>query len=283
MKQISTNKIKEAVKEACLAVQYRYSPKMELLIKEAMEKEGEGSLAKNILKILLENSDVADDNRLPMCQDTGMVVVRLQIGQNVQLIDGLLSDAVNQGVMEAYDEGYLRKSVVDDPLFTRKNTLDNTPAVIYTELVDGEGIVVDVAAKGFGSENMSALKMCKPAEGIKGVKDFILQTVKNAGPNACPPLMVGVGIGGTMDYASVLAKKALFREPGERNEHPEYAKLEVELLEEINELGVGPQGLGGKTTALEVFIEHFPTHIAGMPVAVNINCHMSRHHQVVIQ
>lgn len=283
MKQISTNKIKDAVKEACLAVQYRYSPKMELLIKEAMAKEGEGSLAKNILKILLDNSDVADDNRLPMCQDTGMVVVRLQIGQNVQLTDGLVHQAVNQGVREAYDEGYLRKSVVDDPLFTRKNTLDNTPAVVYTELVEGDHIVVDVAAKGFGSENMSALKMCKPAEGVSGVKDFILQTVKNAGPNACPPLIVGVGIGGTMDYASVLAKRALFREPGDRSTHPDYAQLEVELLEAINGLGVGPQGLGGKTTALEVFIEHFPTHIAGMPVAVNINCHMSRHHQVVIQ
>lgn len=281
IKKISAKRIKEAVKEGCLAIQYKYSPKMQETMTKYMDQE-KSVLAKNILKILLENSDTASENRLPMCQDTGMVVVRMTIGQNVLIVDGSLKEAVNQGVREAYDVGYLRKSIVDDPVFDRKNTNDNTPAILYTEIVDGNQIEIEVAAKGFGSENMSALKMCKPSEGLAGVRQFVLDTVRNAGPNACPPLIVGVGVGGTMDYAAVLAKKALFREIGDRNADERYANLEKELLAEINAMGIGPQGLGGSTTALDVFIEDFPTHIASMPVVVNINCHMARHTKVVL-
>lgn len=281
LKTISAERIKEAVKEGCLAIQYKYSPKMQETMTRYMDQE-KSVLAKNILKILLENSDTASENRLPMCQDTGMVVVRMNIGQNVLIVDGSLREAVNQGVREAYDVGYLRKSIVGDPVFDRKNTKDNTPAILYTEIVDGDEIEIEVAAKGFGSENMSALKMCKPSEGLAGVRQFVLDTVINAGPNACPPLIVGVGVGGTMDYAAVLAKKALFREIGDRHPDERYANLEKELLEEINAMGIGPQGLGGSTTALDVFIEDFPTHIASMPVVVNINCHMARHIKVVL-
>ncbi len=281
IKKISAKRIKEAVKEGCLAIQYKYSPKMQETMTKYMDQE-KSVLAKNILKILLENSDTASENRLPMCQDTGMVVVRMTIGQNVLIVDGSLKEAVNQGVREAYDVGYLRKSIVDDPVFDRKNTKDNTPAILYTDIVDGDQIEIEVAAKGFGSENMSALKMCKPSEGLAGVRQFVLDTVRNAGPNACPPLIVGVGVGGTMDYAAVLAKKALFREIGDRNADERYANLEKELLAEINAMGIGPQGLGGSTTALDVFIENFPTHIASMPVVVNINCHMARHTKVVL-
>lgn len=281
IKKISAKRIKEAVKEGCLAIQYKYSPKMQETMTKYMDQE-KSVLAKNILKILLENSDTASENRLPMCQDTGMVVVRMTIGQNVLIFDGSLREAVNQGVREAYDVGYLRKSIVEDPVFDRKNTKDNTPAILYTEIVDGDQIEIEVAAKGFGSENMSALKMCKPSEGLAGVRQFVLDTVRNAGPNACPPLIVGVGVGGTMDYAAVLAKKALFREIGDRNADERYANLEKELLAEINAMGIGPQGLGGSTTALDVFIENFPTHIASMPVVVNINCHMARHTKVVL-
>ena len=281
LKTISAERIKEAVKEGCLAIQYKYSPKMQETMTKYMDQE-KSVLAKNILKILLENSDTASENRLPMCQDTGMVVVRMNIGQNVLIVDGSLREAVNQGVREAYDVGYLRKSIVGDPVFDRKNTKDNTPAILYTEIVDGDEIEIEVAAKGFGSENMSALKMCKPSEGLAGVRQFVLDTVINAGPNACPPLIVGVGVGGTMDYAAVLAKKALFREIGDRHPDERYANLEKELLEEINAMGIGPQGLGGSTTALDVFIEDFPTHIASMPVVVNINCHMARHIKVVL-
>jgi fumarate hydratase subunit alpha len=282
IKKITAERIKDSVKDACLAIQYRYSPKMEETLKEYMGKE-KSVLAKNILKILLDNSDTASENRLPMCQDTGMIVVRMSIGQHVHIEGGSLKDAVNQGVREAYDVGYLRKSIVDDPVFNRKNTKDNTPAILYTDIVDGDEIEIEVAAKGFGSENMSAMKICKPSEGLNGVRQFVLDTVKNAGPNACPPLIVGVGVGGTMDYAAVIAKKSLFREIGDRNPDERYANLEKELLEEINRLGIGPQGLGGDTTALEVFIEHFPTHIASMPVVVNINCHMARHTKVVLK
>ncbi len=281
IKTISAERIKEAVKEGCLAIQYKYSPKMQETMTKYMDQE-KSVLAKNILKILLENSDTASENRLPMCQDTGMVVVRMNIGQNVQIVGGSLREAVNQGVREAYDVGYLRKSIVGDPVFDRKNTKDNTPAILYTEIIDGDEIEIEVAAKGFGSENMSALKMCKPSEGLAGVRQFVLDTVRNAGPNACPPLIVGVGVGGTMDYAAVLAKKALFREIGDRHPDERYANLEKELLEEINAMGIGPQGLGGSTTALDVFIEDFPTHIASMPVVVNINCHMARHTKVVL-
>ncbi|HEY5575247.1 MAG TPA: fumarate hydratase, partial [Clostridiaceae bacterium] len=217
----------------------------------------------------------------PMCQDTGMACVFIEIGQDVHVAGGSIEDAVNEGVRLGYAEGYLRKSVVGDPL-NRVNTGDNTPAVIYYDIVPGDRLNIMVAPKGFGSENMSQIKMLKPADGIEGVKEFILKTVKEAGPNPCPPMVVGVGIGGTFDRAAVLAKKALIRSLSERNEDPFYRDLEEELLQKINDLGIGPQGFGGKTTALAVNIETFPTHIAGLPVAVNINCHVTRHKEITL-
>ncbi len=280
MKTIHKDSIYNAIKEACISIQSRYSPEMEKAIELAMNKE-EG-VGKSILKVLLDNSELASTQGLPMCQDTGMVVVWVQLGVHVKIEGGFLNDIINDAVKEAYDVAYLRKSVVDDPLFNRKNTNDNTPAIIHVDLIDSDQLIINLTAKGFGSENMSALKMLTPAQGLEGAKEFIIETVANAGPNACPPLVVGVGIGGTMDQASWLAKRSLFREIGDRHPDEQYAQLEQELLAQINELGIGPQGLGGKTTALELFIEHYPTHIAGLPVAVNINCHMTRHKQVIL-
>lgn len=213
---------------------------------------------------------------MPICQDTGMACVFMEIGQDVHIIGGLLEDAINEGVRQGYDEGFLRKSVVKDPL-DRVNTNDNTPAIIYYDIVQGDKIKITVSPKGFGSENMSRIKMLKPSDGLKGVKDFIIETVMLAGPNPCPPIVIGVGIGGTFDKAAYLAKKALIRPLDKRNSKEFYSNLEEELLEAINKLGIGPQGFGGKTTALGVNIETYPTHIAGLPVAVNINCHVTRH------
>ena len=213
---------------------------------------------------------------MPICQDTGMACVFVEIGQEVHIVGGLLQDAINEGVRRGYDEGFLRKSVVKDPIH-RVNTKDNTPAIIYYDIVSGDKIKITVAPKGFGSENMSRIKMLKPSDGLQGVKDFIIETVKLAGPNPCPPIVVGVGIGGTFDKAAYLAKKALIRPLNKRNDEKFYSDLEEELLETINKLGIGPQGFGGKTTALGVNIETYPTHIAGLPVAVNINCHVTRH------
>lgn len=280
MRTIHRNEIHEAVKEACISIQSRYSPEMEKAITLAMNKEK--GVGKSILKILLENSELASNQGLPMCQDTGMIVAWVQLGNEVTIQGGLLNTIINDAVKEAYDVAYLRKSVVDDPLFHRTNTKDNTPAIIHVDLIESDQLIINITAKGFGSENMSALKMLTPAEGLEGAKEFILHTVKHAGPNACPPMVVGVGIGGTMDQASWIAKRSLFREIGERHPDPEYAQLEVDLLQQINDLGIGPQGLGGETTALDLFIEHYPTHIAGLPVAVNINCHMTRHKKVVL-
>lgn len=236
--------------------------------------------AKVILDNIIKNYNIAERDNVPICQDTGMCCVFLKIGQDVR-IKGNLVDAVNEGVRLGYRLGYLRKSVVADPL-RRTNTGDNTPAMIYTELVPGDKVEVTVAPKGFGSENMSRIAMLKPSDGIEGVKSFILKTVEEAGPNPCPPIVVGVGIGGTFDKAALLAKKALMRSTDERNADEFYADLENELLEKINALGIGPQGLGGRTTALAVNIEFMPTHIAGLPVAVNINCHVTRHKTVVL-
>ncbi len=280
MKIIHRDAIFNAVKEACINVQYRYSPEMEKAIHLAMEKE-EG-VAKSILKVLIENADLATDQRLPMCQDTGMILVWVQLGTQVKIEGGFLNDIINEAVKEAYDIAYLRKSVVADPIFGRVNTKDNTPAIVHVDLIDSDDMIINVTAKGFGSENMSALKMLTPGDGLEGAKQFIIDTVANAGPNACPPMVVGVGIGGTMDHAAWMAKRALFREINERHPEPHYAELEQELLQTINDLGIGPQGLGGQTTALDLFIEYFPTHIAGLPVAVNINCHMTRHKQVIL-
>ena len=236
--------------------------------------------AQGILDRIIENYGIAEANTVPICQDTGVCCVFLKIGQDVH-IEGNLRAAVDEGVRRGYGEGYLRKSVVKDPL-RRVNTGDNTPAMLYTELVPGDKVEITVAPKGFGSENMSRLAMLKPSDGVEGVKAFILKTVEEAGPNPCPPVVVGVGIGGTFDKAAYLAKKALMRSTDERNADPYYADLEAELLEKINALGVGPQGFGGRTTALAVNIEWMPTHIAGLPVAVNINCHVTRHKTVVL-
>ena len=236
--------------------------------------------AQGILDRIIENYGIAEANTVPICQDTGVCCVFLKIGQDVH-IEGNLRAAVDEGVKRGYGEGYLRKSVVKDPL-RRVNTGDNTPAMLYTELVPGDRVEITVAPKGFGSENMSRLAMLKPSDGVEGVKAFILKTVEEAGPNPCPPVVVGVGIGGTFDKAAYLAKKALMRSTDEHNADPYYADLEAELLEKINALGVGPQGFGGRTTALAVNIEWMPTHIAGLPVAVNINCHVTRHKTVVL-
>ena len=236
--------------------------------------------AKEILGRIIENYGIADRENVPVCQDTGVACVFLKIGQEVH-INGNLTDAVNEGVRRGYGEGYLRKSVVRDPL-DRVNTGDNTPAMLYTELVAGDRIEITVAPKGFGSENMSQIKMLRPSDGVEGVKDFVVKVVEEAGPNPCPPIVVGVGVGGTFDKAAYMAKKALLRHVDEPNPNPFYAQLEQELLERINSLGIGPQGFGGMTTALAVNIESCPTHIAGLPVAVNINCHVTRHKTEVL-
>ena len=237
-------------------------------------------VAQNILDQIIENYRIADANDVPVCQDTGMACVFIDVGQDVH-VEGSLEEAIHEGVRQGYAEGYLRKSVVGDPL-GRVNTGDNTPAMIYYNIVPGDQVHITVAPKGFGSENMSQIKMLKPSDGVQGVKDFVLRVVEEAGPNPCPPIVVGVGIGGTFDKAALLAKKALLRPVDVRHPEPFYADLEAELLEKINALGIGPQGFGGRTTALAVNIEKCPTHIAGLPVAVNINCHVTRHQSEVI-
>jgi fumarate hydratase subunit alpha len=232
--------------------------------------------------MIIKNNKIASSEEIAICQDTGLAVLFIALGQDVQITDGDFSEAINQGVREAYQEGYLRKSVVDDPVFERKNTKTNTPAVIYTDIVSGDKIKLLVMPKGFGSENMSALSMLKPADGPEGIVDFIVETVKKAGPNPCPPTIIGVGIGGTADKAMVIAKKAIARKIGEHNQNQQYAAMEKEALEKINHLGIGPAGLGGRTTALAVNIDYLPTHIAGMPVAVNVCCHAARHAEGIL-
>ncbi|WP_394950351.1 fumarate hydratase [uncultured Helicobacter sp.] len=249
-------------------------------IKEAFAKAQDteqSPLGKNIINTLIENGKIAQTNMMPICQDTGMLVVFVNVGQDAHIVGGYIEDAINEGVKKGYTEGYLRKSVVAEPLFERKNTTNNAPAVIHTRIVPGDKVHIQVAPKGFGSENKSILKMLVPADGIQGVKNVFLEAVKLAGPNACPPMVIGVGIGGTMEKAALLAKKAAVREVDSKNPDERYAKLEEELLEMANATGVGPQGLGGTTTAFKVNVEWYPTHIAGLPVAININCHAARH------
>ena len=241
----------------------------------------DSGIACGVLDKIIENYNIACNENVPICQDTGMACVFLEIGQDVHLVGGDLTDAVNEGVRRGYTKGYLRKSVVADPV-RRGNTGDNTPAMLYTEIVPGENVKITVGPKGFGSENMSAIRMFKPSAGLQGIKDFILETVDAAGPNPCPPMVVGVGIGGTFDKAALLAKKALMRPVDSENADPFYADLEKEMLEKINQLGIGPQGFGGKTTAIGLNIETLPTHIAGMPCAININCHVTRHKSEVL-
>lgn len=275
MKEINVSEIINAVKKLCIDANYYLSSDIKDRLKEAYEKET-WPIAKDIIDKIMINADIAQNENVPMCQDTGMACVFVELGQDVHIVGGSLKDAINEGVRQGYSEGYLRKSVVKDPI-DRVNTKDNTPAIIYYDIVDGDKLKITVAPKGFGSENMSQLKMLKPSDGLDGVKNFVLKVVKEAGPNACPPLVIGVGIGGSFDKSAALAKRALIRPTGERNPNPFYAELEKELLEKINELGIGPQGFGGRSTALAVNIETYATHIAGLPVAVNINCHATRH------
>ena len=279
MREISAVKITETVKKLCIEANCHLSGDIKECIKRFHADET-WTQAKEILERIIENYEISDEKNQPVCQDTGVACVFLKIGQDVH-INGDITDAVNEGVRQGYEEGYLRKSVVRDPL-DRVNTGDNTPAMLYFEIVPGDKIEITVAPKGFGSENMSKIAMLRPSDGLQGVKDFVIKTVEEAGPNPCPPIVVGVGIGGTFDKAAYLAKKALLRPVDVPNTDSFYAELEKELLEEINNLGIGPQGFGGKTTALAVNIEKYPTHIAGLPVAVNINCHVTRHQTEVI-
>ncbi|SDF73828.1 fumarate hydratase [Sporolituus thermophilus] len=281
MRTIEAGKITEAVAKLAVEANYYLGDDVHQALVEAQARE-ESPLGREILAQIIENARIAREEDKPMCQDTGLAVVFVELGQDVQIVGGTLAKAINAGVAKGYQEGYLRKSAVQEPLFNRKNTGDNTPAIIHVDSVPGDKIKITLAPKGAGSENMSALKMLKPSDGVQGVKKFVVETVANAGSNPCPPIVVGVGIGGTMEKAALLAKQALIRPLDKRNDHPEYAKLEVELLELINKTGVGPQGLGGRVTALAVNIEWFPTHIAMLPVAVNINCHATRHAEIVL-
>jgi fumarate hydratase subunit alpha len=280
IKVINTNVITESVARLCQEANFNLGHDMLEGFQKAYEQEV-SLTGKEILQILIKNAEIARDEQVPMCQDTGYAVIFVELGQDVRIEGGDFYEAINEGVRKGYTEGYLRKSIVSHPL-ERKNTGDNTPAVIHTKIVPGENLRIVVAPKGGGSENMSAIKMLKPADGVEGVKKFVIDTVKTAGPNPCPPMVIGVGIGGTFEKAAMLAKEALLRELGERSKYPDIAKLEEELLEEVNKLGIGPQGLGGKTTALGLNIEIYAAHIASLPVAVNINCHAARHKEVVL-
>ena len=275
MKIIQTEEIIQNIKEMCMEANYYLSDDMKKALYEAAKKE-ESPLGRQILDQLKENLDIAGENKIPICQDTGMAVVFASVGQDVRIEGGALSDAIHEGVRQGYTEGYLRKSVVRDPFF-RENTKDNTPAVIHYDIVPGDTLTLTLAPKGFGSENMSRIFMLKPADGMEGAKEAILSAVKEAEPNACPPVVVGVGIGGTFEKAALMAKQALTRKAGEHSDIPYVREMEEELLQKINDIGIGPAGLGGRITALAVNINTYPTHIAGLPVAVNMCCHVNRH------
>ena len=281
MREIRANKIKNKVKELFLKANFYINPELTQRLKKALEEET-SPIGKYVFNMIIENNEIASREEVPICQDTGMAVVFMEVGQEVHLVDGDFTEVINRGVKEAYQEGYLRKSVVDDPVFERKNTKTNTPAIIYTDIVPGDNIKLLVMPKGFGSENMSALGMLKPADGPEGIVNFIVETVKKAGPNPCPPTIIGVGVGGTADKAMVMAKKAIVRKINQPNKNPKYAALEKEILAKINNLGIGPAGLGGNITSLAVHIDYLPTHIAGMPVAVNVCCHAARHAEGII-
>lgn len=275
IRQITTDKITDLVEKLCIEANCYLTDDIYNCLKTCRSSE-KSPLGRNILNTLVENAEIARDEMAPICQDTGMTVVFVTIGQDVHITGSSLEDAINEGVRRGYEKGYLRKSVVRDPL-DRVNTKDNTPAVIHYDIVPGDQFHIIVAPKGFGSENMSGLKMLKPSEGLQGVKDFVIQTVSDAGANPCPPIIVGVGIGGTMEKSAYLSKKSLLRPVGEKNPDPVLADLEAELLQSVNRLGIGPAGFGGTTTALSVNILTYATHIAGLPVAVNIGCHATRH------
>lgn len=275
MRTIHTDEIIKNIKEMCIEANLHLSKDMEAAIRNAKEKE-KSPLGKQILGQLCENMEIAAEDEIPICQDTGMAVFFVKVGQDLHIEGVNLTDAINEGVRQGYTEGYLRKSVVSDPLL-RVNTKDNTPAIIHYDIVEGEKLEITIAPKGFGSENMSRVFMLKPADGAEGVKNAVLEAVKDAGPNACPPIVVGVGIGGDFEKAAILAKKALTRNVNENSPLPHIKEMEEELLDKINHLGIGPGGLGGKTTALAVNVETYATHIAGLPVAVNMCCHVNRH------
>ena len=275
IREVDVSEITKNIREMCISVNYELSDDMKQVLGEAHEKE-ESPLGKQILGELQKNLDIAKNDQIPICQDTGMAVIFLEIGQDVHLTGGNIEDAVNEGVRQGYTDGYLRKSVVSDPII-RKNTGDNTPAIIHEKIVPGDKIRIKVAPKGFGSENMSRVFMLKPAQGLDGVKEAILTAVNDAGPNACPPMVIGVGIGGDFEKCAEMAKEALTREVGVHSDVDWAAQLEEEMLAKINDLGIGPAGLGGTVTALAVNVNTYPTHIAGLPVAVNICCHVNRH------
>ncbi len=280
MRKINAQKITEVVKRLCMEANYYLGDDVVKTLKKAQRIE-KSPIGKEIIKQILENSQIARKEKLPICQDTGFVVVFLELGQKINITGGNLYEAINEGVSQGYKEGFLRKSIVKDPL-KRKNTGDNTPAVIHTEIVAGDKLKIAVVPKGCGSENMSEIKMMAPGDGIQGVEDFIVDRVNRSGANPCPPIIVGVGIGGTFEKCAQLAKQALLRTIGLRNPDSFYADLEKRLLGKINNLGIGPMGLGGRVTALDVFVETYPSHIASLPVAVNIQCHAARHKQAVI-
>lgn len=276
MKEINVEKVTEALEKACGEIAVDYAPDIiAALQKGAQQETGERSIA--AMNMLLQNAEIAHQDRTPICQDTGMAIVWLQVGQDVHFVGGSIQEAIQKGIAEGYTNNYLRASVVDDPLYERKNTKTNTPAVIHTQIVEGDKVSLELMAKGFGSENKSAVKMLTPADGEQGVIDFVLDTVKKAGPNACPPFIIGVGIGGSFDSVTELSKHALMRPLAESNPDARYAALEQKLLDSVNALHIGPMGFHGNTTALKVQIEEAPTHIAGMPVAVNMCCHACRH------
>lgn len=281
MREIKAKQIKNKIKELFLQANYHINKDLMVKLEKALKCET-SLIGKYVLQMIIENNKIASAEEIAICQDTGLAVVFVEVGQEVHLVDGDFTEAINQGVKEAYQEGYLRKSVVDDPVFERKNTKTNTPAIIYTDIIPGDKIKLLVTPKGFGSENMSTIAMLKPADGEKGIVDFVVETVKKAGPNPCPPTIIGVGIGGTIDKAMVIAKKAIVRKINQPNKNPKYAALEKEILTKINNLGIGPAGLGGNITCLAVHIDYLPTHIAGLPVAVNVCCHAARHAEGII-
>lgn len=276
MRYVDVCHVTKLVRDMCIEANCKLPPDVETALKAAYSRE-KWPMGKEIMEKILQNSEIAAQEKMPLCQDTGMTCVFIDVGQEVHFSGGNLGDAINEGVRQGYVEGYLRTSIVSDPLEKRENTGDNTPAVIYYNIVPGDKVRITVAPKGFGSENMSRIAMLTPAHGVSGVKDFVINTIKEAGPNPCPPVVVGVGLGGTFEKVAYLAKTALLRPIDIGNRDPFYARMEKELLEEVNSLGIGPGGFGGKTTALAVNIEVFPTHIAGLPVAVNVGCHVTRH------
>lgn len=281
MREVHVDEIIAAVEKLCIEANIKLPEDVKFALNKAVEKET-SPLGREILNDIIKNYQIAEEKDLAICQDTGFAVFFVKLGQDVRITGGNFTEAINEGVRRGYKNGYLRKSIVNDPLIYRKNTGDNTPAIIHLEIVPGDKIHITFAPKGGGSENMSALRMLKPSDGVEGLKKFVLETVRQAGPNPCPPIIIGVGIGGTIEVATLIAKKALLRPIGEHHPMPEIAELEKELLDEVNKLGIGPQGFGGKTTALAVNIETFPAHIASLPVAINIQCHVARHKEVEI-